>query len=70
MTPDVSDLTALTACDLLDAYASRALSPVEVVEATLARIDHLDGPIKRLRHADAGAGARGCAPGGGRVCRR
>jgi aspartyl-tRNA(Asn)/glutamyl-tRNA(Gln) amidotransferase subunit A len=45
MTPDVSDLTALTACDLLDAYASRALSPVEVVEATLARIDHLDGPI-------------------------
>jgi aspartyl-tRNA(Asn)/glutamyl-tRNA(Gln) amidotransferase subunit A len=41
----VTDVTALSACALLEAYAARALSPVEVVEATLARIEALDGPI-------------------------
>jgi len=45
MNTDASDLTALSASELRDAYEARALSQVEVVEATLARIDALDGRI-------------------------
>jgi aspartyl-tRNA(Asn)/glutamyl-tRNA(Gln) amidotransferase subunit A len=37
--------TALSATALVDAFARRTLSPVEVAEVTLARIDRLDGGI-------------------------
>jgi aspartyl-tRNA(Asn)/glutamyl-tRNA(Gln) amidotransferase subunit A len=37
-----TDLCELTAHELLGAYRARALSPVQVVEALLARIDALD----------------------------
>jgi aspartyl-tRNA(Asn)/glutamyl-tRNA(Gln) amidotransferase subunit A len=39
------DVTALSAAELLDAFARRTLDPVEVADATLARIDLLEPRI-------------------------
>jgi aspartyl-tRNA(Asn)/glutamyl-tRNA(Gln) amidotransferase subunit A len=41
----MTDLEYTSATELLDAYASRRRSPVEVVEALLARIDAVDGRV-------------------------
>jgi len=41
----VSDLIHLGVRELLDAYATRRLSPVEVIEAVAARIDAVDGTV-------------------------
>jgi len=44
-TIDVSEVSHLGVSELLAAYASRRLSPVEIVEAVAARIDAVDGPL-------------------------
>ena len=38
------DVTALSAVELLDAFARRTLDPVEVAEATLTRIERSSRP--------------------------
>jgi aspartyl-tRNA(Asn)/glutamyl-tRNA(Gln) amidotransferase subunit A len=43
------DVTALSATELLDAYRRGALSPVEVLDATLARIERVGGPLGAFR---------------------
>src|SRR4051812_35699714 len=45
MTDDVSDLSAV---DLVEAYAARTLSPVEVVEAVTERIARAEPVLKAL----------------------
>lgn len=49
--PDDS-LCKLSASDLLDAYRSRSVSPVEVTEAVLARIDRLNPKLNAYLHVD------------------
>jgi aspartyl-tRNA(Asn)/glutamyl-tRNA(Gln) amidotransferase subunit A len=44
-TIDVSEIERLGVSELLAAYASRRLSPVEVLDAVAARIDAVDGPL-------------------------
>ena len=39
------DITYLSAIELLDAYSTRQLSPVEVVDASLARIENLQPTV-------------------------
>jgi aspartyl-tRNA(Asn)/glutamyl-tRNA(Gln) amidotransferase subunit A len=43
-----SDLHYLTAADALAAFAARTLSPVELMEATIARIEDVDGVVNAL----------------------
>ena len=58
MTTD--DLCWLTLTDAAERIAAGALSPVELTQAVLARIERLDAAAAQLshRHAGAGAGAR------------
>lgn len=52
-TTDLTDLTDLTAAELLEAYRARDASPVEVVEAALARIDARDRDLNAFCLVDA-----------------
>ncbi|MEZ4523837.1 MAG: hypothetical protein R3A46_19705 [Thermomicrobiales bacterium] len=52
------DLWALPATELLERYRSKSLSPVEVTEAILARIEASGTGAQCLCDADAGAGDR------------
>jgi aspartyl-tRNA(Asn)/glutamyl-tRNA(Gln) amidotransferase subunit A len=47
------DLIYTSACDLLDGYRSKQLSPVEVMDAILKRIDDRNGDINALHLIDA-----------------
>jgi aspartyl-tRNA(Asn)/glutamyl-tRNA(Gln) amidotransferase subunit A len=47
-----TDVAWLSAHELLDAYATKALSPVEVTKALLDRIDAVDGPLNAWCHLD------------------
>ncbi len=49
---DHEALAYLDASALAEAFRRRSLSPVEVAEALLARIDALDGPINAVVHTD------------------
>jgi len=49
------DILWMTATDLVAAYRSRALSPVEVVQRALARIDAVDGILNSTYAVDAKA---------------
>ena len=44
-TTDAGEISRFGVSALLDAYASRRLSPVEVLDAVAARIDAVDGPV-------------------------
>jgi aspartyl-tRNA(Asn)/glutamyl-tRNA(Gln) amidotransferase subunit A len=55
----MTDLATLTASEMLDGYADRRLSPVDVVEAVLARIDRLDPQLNSVVHLDANAARKG-----------
>ena len=61
-----TDLSYLSGVELRRLYERRELSPVEVTEAVLRRIEALDPRAQRLRHGHAGAGlgrgARGLKP--------
>jgi aspartyl-tRNA(Asn)/glutamyl-tRNA(Gln) amidotransferase subunit A len=47
-----NDIPFLSACELLDAYAKRALSPVEVTQTVLERIDALDPTLNAFLAVD------------------
>ncbi len=47
-----TELEWMSAVDLLDAYATRSLSPVEVAERLLTRIERLDGELGAWCHLD------------------
>jgi Asp-tRNA(Asn)/Glu-tRNA(Gln) amidotransferase A subunit family amidase len=49
----MSEITALTASELLGLYRGRKVSPVEVVEACLARIGTRDVAVRAWEHLDA-----------------
>jgi aspartyl-tRNA(Asn)/glutamyl-tRNA(Gln) amidotransferase subunit A len=51
----MSDLSQLSACDLLDRFADRSLSPVDVAEASLARIADRDRSVNAFCFLDAEA---------------
>ena len=69
-------ITSLTATELLDAYARRTLDPVEVVEATLTRIEQVEPAVNAFvtvtearAHADARAASAAWAAGtAGSIC--
>jgi len=69
-------ITGLTAVELLDAYRRRTLDPVEVVEATLARIEQVEPAVNAFvtvtearAHADARAASAAWAAGtAGPIC--
>jgi len=46
------DLWRLSACDLVDGYRAGRFSPVEVTEAVLARMAHIDGNLEAFCHRD------------------
>ena len=50
--PESRDVEWMTAVDLIGAYADRSLSPLEVTEHLLARIDHLDAGLGAWCHLD------------------
>ena len=70
------DLSLLPATELVAGYRAKRFSPVEVIAAVLARIEHFDGELKAFRMVDAAgseAAQRPCAshtprPGSG-ACR-
>ena len=47
-----SDLTRLSAVDLVEGYRRRDLSPVDVAEAVLERLDEVDGNLNAFCHRD------------------
>jgi aspartyl-tRNA(Asn)/glutamyl-tRNA(Gln) amidotransferase subunit A len=47
-----SDPALFSAQELLRAYAAKSLSPVEALEAVLARVDRLDGTLNAFCHLD------------------
>lgn len=51
----MTDLATLTASEILAGYAERRFSPVDVIEAVLARIDRLDPQINSIVHLDMDA---------------
>ena len=53
-----SDLTRKSARELASLIKSRAVSPVEVLDAHLAAIERDKSEAQRHRHAGGGAGAR------------
>lgn len=55
-----TSLSRLSAGELADGYARHSFSPVEVIEATLARIDEVNGSLNAIITLDA-AGARAAA---------
>lgn len=55
-----TDLALLSANDLLRGYQARTFSPVEVMDATLARIDRFNAKVNAFGHLDV-AGARAAA---------
>ena len=55
-TVDGTDLTQLTATELLDLYRERATSPVEATQAVLDRIDALNPTLNAFCLVDAGRG--------------
>lgn len=56
----MDDIPFLTACELSEHYRTRALSPVEVLDATLARAGQVQAALNPFRLLDA-AQARGAA---------
>ena len=69
-------ITSLTATELLDAYARRTLDPVEVAEATLARIEEVEPAVNAFvtvtearAHGDARAASAAWKAGtAGPIC--
>jgi len=55
-----TNLSRLSAGELADGYARHSFSPVEVIEATLARIDEVNGSLNAIVTLDP-AGARAAA---------
>ena len=51
----VTDLHWLTAAEATRAFAARTLSPVELLQALLARIEHLDPKLNAFIRLDAEA---------------
>ena len=49
----MTELTALTASELLSSYAAREVSPVEVTRAVLERIERVDPLINAFCVVDA-----------------
>jgi aspartyl-tRNA(Asn)/glutamyl-tRNA(Gln) amidotransferase subunit A len=58
--PDAADPALLSATELVELYRSKALSPVEAIEATLACIERFNPIVNAYLHLDA-AGARAAA---------
>ena len=56
----MSDLLALTAADLLQRFAAKTLSPIELLDATMARLDACEPHINAFAHVDR-TGARAAA---------
>ncbi|MDE2072909.1 MAG: amidase, partial [Alphaproteobacteria bacterium] len=52
------ELHELSAAELSDAYDARTLSPVEVAQSCLSRIEALDAGINAFCHVDAEASLR------------
>jgi aspartyl-tRNA(Asn)/glutamyl-tRNA(Gln) amidotransferase subunit A len=50
-----TEISALTACQTLEAYAAHTLSPVEVVEDALARIAHFEPALNAFTFIDSDA---------------
>lgn len=53
-----TDLTRLSATELLDGYRSTSFSPVEVIEAVLAEVDRREGDLNAFCHLDPEAALR------------
>ena len=49
------DLSMMTAAELVSRYRRKTLSPVEVIEAVLGRIDRCDGAVNAFCHLDPGS---------------
>lgn len=52
MTTSAQDPALLSATELVAAYKARKLSPVEVLDAVLARIDRFEPAVNAFRHVD------------------